>query len=145
MKIVTKETAILAKENGLDIECLYFYINPNTKMYSLDEYNRPFLVKSSNMLYNCNEYRVKNVKAIIPAPYQYQLIDWLREEHKIFVTIFPFRKSSLDVWEGCVWIYPLNENKEIIGSAMHYNFGAGLPYNECLETALQEALKLIVL
>lgn len=143
MKIVSFETAKLAKEKTFNEKCEYHYqYFINDGGYELIHY------EDNGSAHGFQELHMNSIATIrgnleYSAPYQYQLLDWLREEYKIFVTIYPYIKTSLNNWQSCVWVYPLNENKEITGSAMYYNFGTGLGYYECLETALQEALKMI--
>ena len=39
-QIIEFETAKLAKDRGFEIQCLYFYTKPNSKMFGLDEKGR---------------------------------------------------------------------------------------------------------
>ncbi len=85
-KLVTFETAKLAKEKGFNIPSRYYYNQKHNKIdYDLHEAQ---VVDGTyvNSFVNLLDY---------PAPTQSLLQKWLRERHRIDVTIQPFQFSRL--------------------------------------------------
>ncbi len=118
MQIVNIETAKLAKEKGFSIGCDWQY----------DEFGN--IVDG---LYMPHYFK---------APYQYQLMDWLREKRNIYISILqtnlPLTDPQTDEWEWGYYIYEIDDPNNLLKSNWEFE-----TYEECLETALQEALKMI--
>lgn len=102
MKLISFETAKLAKEKGYD----------------------NFFSKTL-----CGE---------LVQAYQYDIVDWLREEHNIDIEIETQHGFVLDQHEG--YNFRVSQNKDNVKWCWDTPFS---DYCDCLETALQEALKLI--
>ena len=120
-KLVSFETAILAKEKGFDEVCL--------NNYALDG----------------NSYDRKPIG--LYAPTQSLLQTWLREIHGIHVVVFPFSFSGLqdeDIsmrWNYRVYKLPIYSGSVTsIVDTCHFT-----TYNEALEAGLFEGLKLIII
>lgn len=143
MKVISFETAKLAKEKGFDKEFSYFYVTKNSKIYGIDEYGGLYNVKNIfKKIYKVGDYYVEKEKNAIPDPYQYQLMDWLREEHNIYISIIPSVTMALKSKVSFTYQISSDSNGEkfnIYSSSMDCYSN----YEECLETALQEALKMI--
>jgi len=134
---VLLETAILAKEKGFNWPTLYYHSTYNDKQ-SEDDSERGYS-GSSIPAHNWNEtprnlkYHIKEVK-LYSAPTQSFLQKWLRKVHKI--DIFPYYKA---VFKGnYLYNYTLVKRVNLCKESLVYN-----SYEEALEIALQEALKLI--
>lgn len=108
MKIVSFETAKLAKEKGFSIGCDWQY----------DEFGN--IVDG---LYMPHYFK---------APCQYQLMDWLREEHGFLINI-RHRKG-----DGFGYSY-----RSLDGTTENLHFDRFSDYYKCLERALQKILNLI--
>jgi hypothetical protein len=136
-QLITFETAKLAKEKGFNnLESItYFYTKPNSKMFGIDEEGRSYPIKNtSKKLYKCGEHLALRIESIFEAPTQSLLQKWLREEHKISVTVF---SSSQESWSVKV------NNPSIEGiEQLPYRGEDFYTYEEALEEGLQEALKL---
>lgn len=100
---VPYEIALKLKELGFNVDCLGYY-NPNGhflyKLYCADEYadlNIDDILKYK-VHYDC-----------VYAPMYQQVIDWLREEHKIDVVILPvFReKTGYDTFKRDGYTYEI--------------------------------------
>jgi hypothetical protein len=112
-ELVTKETALLAKEKGFDCrneDSYWSYLNEN----------------STAMCYH--------EKTCVLHPTQSLLQRWLREVHNIIVFVAPFKDHAADVND------PLEWNYAIYGKSIGRDLKS---YEEALEKGLQEALKLI--
>ena len=129
--LISFETAVLAKEKGLDLITMFFYTKPNSKMFGVDEHDRTYPIKNTpKKVYKCGEHAVLHVKNAYSAPTQGLLQKWLREKLNIDVNVLPYNKDGNKKYEVCV-------NKAIT-TWSGYN-----TYEEALEVGLQEALKLI--
>ena len=112
MELISFETAQLAKEKGFSIGCDWQYDECG---YIGDSLCMPHYFK---------------------APFQYQLLDWLRERHKLHIEI-----GYDDLrWYYIIYKPEVDENYNV---NIFKNFAGINNYNNCLERALQEALKLI--
>lgn len=134
-ELISFETAKLSKEKGFDLRQDTFYLNGN--------------------LWNDHIGRTCSGE-IIEAPTQSLLQRWLREQHMIYISVNPEIIGS-DEWE---WSYEIQhlpkehwEAKRRCGHFVYKSsfnespggtyWGAWRTYEEALEKALQEALKLI--
>ena len=118
MKIVDFETAKLAKEKGFSIGCDWQY----------DEFGN--IVDG---LYMPHYFK---------APYQYQLMDWLRGKRNICISIIPLVTMALK--SKVFFTYQISSDSD--GEKFN-TFSSSMDsystHEKCLETALKEALKLI--
>lgn len=114
-------TAKLAKEKGFDI--------PVWSFYGYDKKLRRF-----NQICNFNGFKHGVNKASISSPTQSELQKWLREVHNLFVIIDYNGK-----FEYTKWFYTIKSdtNQKV------FDGGYWDTYEECLEVALLESLKLI--
>jgi len=122
-------TAKLAKEKGFDWQTLSFYDLEdkrliNDRIGSLGGHD----CCSTNPLYH---YEIEDILA---APTQSELQKWLREIHNLFVIIDYNGK-----FEYTKWFYTIKSdtNQKV------FDGGYWDTYEECLEVALLESLKLI--
>jgi hypothetical protein len=124
-EIITKETAILAKEKGFDIDCTYLWgvVGGYEGLHKWDNINRL-----------CNEKQFS-------APSQTELQKWLREVHQIeaFVKVIYApqlnREGSFMYWGMCL-------TKNCIGDCDKATERKD-KYEDALEGALVLALNLI--
>ncbi len=132
--IVSFQVAKLAKEKGFEIETLYFYTKPNSKMFGLDEQGRSYSIKNiSKKLYKCGEDAALSIKNVYLAPTQALLQKWLREVHNIHIDI-PYMDEVLKYGYKITTILNNTESEEV------FKFNT---YEEALEIGLFEALNLI--
>lgn len=158
--LIKFETAVLAKEVGFDVkcfsgECLYFYTNPKSKMFGIDEEGRYYDIKNiSKKLYERGEEATLNDENVYLALTQSLLQKWLREVHNVEISVLRYTYSG-GVYQGRKYMYGIDQydpeyNFEIEENSNHwilnerksvgYKFNT---YEEALEEALKESLKLI--
>jgi hypothetical protein len=118
--LISLETAKLAKEKGFDISCIYFYHNKSDNAVIEKGGGKIKIFKDWNS--NDNGMYV----TCWSAPTQSLLQKWLRKEHEI---------HSWVEHKGTYYFPRVNK----------FNKGnnVGKPYEEALEEALYEGLKLI--
>lgn len=119
MRIIQFETAKLAKEKWFDNPCRTHYSTDGL----LHKATQPITHKS-----------LRSGGCL--ASYQYELMDWLRVKHNIHIEI-----SIENFTDGYIWQYQIltiGEDHSILKFDGEFK-----GYNDCLEFALQEALKLI--
>lgn len=80
---ISFEQAKLLKEKGFDKECKQRYFIAT----NIDEESFPFLQEDC-ALHNWNDYDDSST-VYYSAPEQYQLIEWLKVNHGIWVTVIP--------------------------------------------------------
>jgi hypothetical protein len=136
--LITLKTAKLAKKKGFDLESLYFYTKPNSKMFGIDEHNRPYSIKNtSKKLYKCGNHAALNIDNVFSAPTQALLQRWLREEHNIHISI------GLNLNGDRPKVYWISFEHTLEGSIIDTFQTEYKTYEEALEVGLYEALKLI--
>lgn len=126
---VSYEIAKELKEKGFDEECLYYYYGGN-ELFSFIENDKPLWMNHNNSTFN----------TCCSAPLYQQVIDWLREKHNM----------NVYVDYGCAefkedWGFGIKETKPTKTGFTHLiKFSTGhKTYNEALEAAIKESLKLI--
>jgi hypothetical protein len=105
--------------------------------FTADDFNENWNIegwvisKDGGMCFGC---KLDNVKYFIPysAPQQYQVVDWLREKHKLLINILPttFGKYCIVIYR-----YPNNE--------VYQSIEVFETYYEALNNAIKQALDLI--
>jgi hypothetical protein len=94
---VSFEQAKALKEKGFDVQCNCFYTKPNSKMFGVDEHGRIYPIKNTpKKLYRIGEYATLNTSSVISAPEQWQLVEWLRINHNIWVWVKPYKDHAAD-------------------------------------------------
>lgn len=130
--LVSFEVAKLAEEVGFDIECLSFYVKPNSKMFGIDEKGRYYPIKSiSKKLYKIGQHATLNIENVSYAPTQSLLQKWLREVHNITYSVYPNQDK--------MWTCNITTIKKYKLIGTEY----GKTYEEALEKGLLEGLKLL--
>lgn len=152
-ELITFETAKLAKEKGFDITLYTSYINgvfheneaePNGydgwDIPHKENWNKKgwIFTKEESSCFNCKLDNIKYFEAC-SAPTQSLLQKWLREKHKISVTIFSSSQESWSVKVNTPSLTGLHGNIE----QFHYKGVDFYTYEEALEEGLYQALKLI--
>jgi hypothetical protein len=100
---VTFEQAKLLNEKGFNEECVRFYVKSNSKIFGIDEHGRYYPIKNKpKKLWVVGNVAVQNVKNIILAPEQWQVVEWLRVNHGIWVYV---------VGGGNHQFYPIYQDK----------------------------------
>ena len=134
-KLISFETAILAKEKGFKNACDRFVNKDNEYIFM------PDLLYPNNSEFSHNSEEDPEVvewkelmKTLVLAPTQSLLQKWLREVHKISIKIDDYYTNSRVRFD-----YNVCE----LGSQEDNPVGIFETYEEALETGLQEALKLI--
>jgi len=97
---VTFEQAKLLNEKGFNEECVRFYVKSNSKIFGIDEHGRYYPIKNKpKELWVVGNVAVQNVKNIILAPEQWQVVEWLRVNHNLFITTdVQFKKDVVSYW-----------------------------------------------
>ena len=152
-KLISFETAILAKEKGFKNACDGFVNKDNEYIFM------PDLLYPNNSEFSHNSEEDPEVvewkelmKTLVLAPTQSLLQKWLREVHNCFIDILPHRdgdsknkqwKSKKDVfWTVEVDYYGKNFEIELTDDSdftQHFNNS----YEEALEIGLYQALLLL--
>ena len=134
-KLISFETAILAKEKGFKNACDGFVNKDNEYIFM------PDLLYPNNSEFSHNSEEDPEVvewkelmKTLVLAPTQSLLQKWLREVHKISIKIDDYYTNSRVRFD-----YNVCE----LGSQEDNPVGIFETYEEALEIGLQEALKLI--
>ena len=134
-KLISFETAILAKEKGFKNTCDWFvnkdneyifmpdFLYPNNSEFSHNSEEDPEVVEWEELM---------NTLAL--APTQSLLQKWFREVHEISIKIDDYYTNSRVKFDYNVCELGSQENNPV---------GIFETYEEALETGLQEALKLI--
>lgn len=82
------EQAKLLKEKGFDIESNCFYTKSNSKMFGIDDHGEVYPIKNTpKKLYIIGSYASLNEKNVFIAPEQWQVIEWLRIVHSIWIGV----------------------------------------------------------
>ena len=133
-QIISKQTAILAKELGFREKCIYCYCNNGE--YSVNEYSdgSGYGVEIDDLVFDYNGMYTDRFS----APSQSSLQKWLREKHNIHVMI---GVDDLDWW----WqLYDCSAN----GRLKEYNYitesyAGNKSYEIVLEKALMKSCEII--
>ena len=149
-QLISFETAKLTKEKQFQEYTSYFYTE-ETGLCSIDGdgdilniYNNDLTLK--DIIWDCNgdfwyneiedeeDVYAQTYEPIkYPAPTQSLLQKWLREKHKIHITIFSSSQES--------WMFRITKPNQMLTEGIYgEDF---ITYEEALEVGLQEALKLI--
>lgn len=127
---VPYEIAKKLKEKGFDENCLGYYRNDSkTIFFSEFEINNDFILK--------NNYR-------FIAPLYQQVVDWLRDKHKLYITIYRVRSYINE--SHCWCLDYINNEAKITKSYPIDKSMVGVKekdYYTALTKAIEEALKLI--
>lgn len=129
MKRISYKTAKLAAKAG--------YNEPNEVYYCLDQNNNP---KIECIIPDEPGIQNSDFEDLYTVPYTYELIDWLRNTHKIYISIFPVTWFQLSVN-----IYKIEENqvKEIFAQFC-VTVNSDTDYNRFIDTILQHILTNII-
>lgn len=85
---ISFEVAKLLKEKGYKDYCVNFYTKPNSKMFGVDERDRPYPIKNTpKKLYRAGEHLVLHRKNIIAAPTISEVVMWLYKRHEIWISV----------------------------------------------------------
>jgi hypothetical protein len=96
---VTYEQAKLLKEKGFNEECIMFYTQPNSKMFGIDEHGRYYSIKNKpKTLWIVGNVATLNIKNVLLAPEQHQVVEWLRVNHGIWVYPLPI-DDDMKLWQ----------------------------------------------
>lgn len=95
MKLITLETARLCKEVGFNDVCFhYYFLNSGYLTYKEEESNgeSEYFFEFDDFQENWNQKnlsvlhpKTKKYELVCSAPYQQQVVDWLREEHNCYI------------------------------------------------------------
>jgi hypothetical protein len=132
-QLISFETAKLAKEKEFDLKVIFYYDSKGLCKDNVEtDYGSDFIYQFQNI----NGWAIDE-QELYSAPTQSLLQKWLREKHKIIVSINIM--SDLSYYSLSV---DINENKlNLRNQSKNRGFDT---YELALEDGLQEALKLIV-
>jgi hypothetical protein len=151
-ELISYETAKLAKEKGFDEECKYYYDTEK----ELDDFSY-YAGNGTGFDQNstCKENDYYNHKIDFVVPTQSLLQRWLREKHKLHLSVsysVDHNKYSVNGYDEYHWNelkkrnprsegrFPYPYRSNFIENKWIYN-----TYEEALEVGLQEGLKLITI
>lgn len=91
--------AVKLKEKGFDEECLAYYTSEytlytNKVVLCDDKYLEVAEIDYEECLRSYNTQKDRLLRTIVDAPTISQVLKWLREERKIYVSILPFATHS---------------------------------------------------
>jgi len=140
-QVISKETAILAKEKGFDYLTIYAYLA--TPKHLISQYGSTYLRTNGNPFgdffkgKNWNKkYESNKNKIVCSAPTQSLLAKWLREVHNIHVTVEYIYTSKTYI--VLIRSYDPTYKANSIGFGKNYN------YEQALEEGLKHALKYLI-
>ena len=159
-QLISYETAKLAKEKGFNVETLHFYCKNRTCDYIKTPYKYSFEVNANQETLINGEIDNFGYGITWSAPTQSLLQKWLREKHQIIVDVSldffnSYTKESIKYSptfytysnnKKRFWIYTDYINSDECTKKMQEEmpiFQNYSTYEEALEIALFEALKLI--
>jgi len=124
-ELIKFETAVLAKEKG--------FVNRSTEKWCDNvEGQEPVLTTGTSSLYHPLFTNNQDIYHEFEAPTQSLLQRWLREVHKIHITITSISQES--------WQYHITKVGDSLGKLYNEDYD---DYEEALEDALVHALNLI--
>lgn len=131
LPLVSKETAILAKEKGFNWMCWYSYLDDEqTYLHCSPKCNERIIYdfKNKHVFDGCK-------KCPVSAPTLNFMNIWLREKHKINIVIFPSYKLGT---KTLVYSWIIFDHPELDGISMEFD-----SYDETMEDGIKNALNLI--
>jgi len=143
--LITFETAKLAKEKGFKEYCFSYYDLKGTKKDNYLENGSStdveFRVDLEDLLDNWN----KGIQNTYSAPTQSLLAKWLREVHKIHITVDPiYNKEGTEVEHYEFMVFTNNKSKtNALLDRLNGSYDKYKTYEQALEEGLQTALNLI--
>ena len=165
---ISLKLALLAKAKGFNEDCFAYY-ETNPVLLVINYNNLPLTEEQSQrpLMYQINNKNSKLPQWAVSAPVYCQIIDWFREKHNIDITIMPvFRdKCGYDSFKRDGYTFNImrinpcqyltwvdfnqcaedrdEENKEYPDKSDRCLTPSFENYNECLNKAIESALKLI--
>jgi hypothetical protein len=94
---VTFEQAKWLKEIGFDVPCERFYVKPNSKIFGIDEHGKYYPIKNiPKKAYKAGNVAALNISNVVYAPEHWQVVEFLRINHGIWILVLPQDKSAID-------------------------------------------------
>lgn len=135
-QLISFETAKLAKEKEFDLPCLYFYPEWESDVLSVYDMGEGLFTNDMKQT-DYDGDRSHGFGDITLVPTQSLLQKWLRDKHDIFVELEGLISDREIVYAIDIWY--IKENHYYVKPfKTRYD-----SYESALESALQEALKLI--
>lgn len=131
-KVISFETAKLAKEKGFDVEIKYYYDFKKFGEKSVEFFGK----LNANRLTKWDEELRENIHAeYISAPTQSLLQKWLREVHKLHIN--PAYDHIRNNGTYLLWFFDENKKYSDVWDNQYQT------YEKALEIGLQEGLRLV--
>jgi hypothetical protein len=112
-------TAKLLKEKEFKENCNRFYTKSNSKMFGIDEHGRYYPIKNTpKKLYTIGEHVALSVKNVYSAPEQWQVVEWLLQNHRLDI-IIKYPESKTNKVEGINSVYYDLEIYKLQGGDAH--------------------------
>lgn len=90
MKFISKELSIKLKEKGFNKPCFGYYENDRIILYRAS-IHIPFGGNVHDTMYSSNHLCEND---IADAPTTYQVLEWLRDEKNVYISILPYLPMS---------------------------------------------------
>lgn len=135
------ELAIIAKEKGFNEPCLAMYSQPewSKEVILTWQLEGSILGPDDGPFYNAEGVPLKQNK-YVAAPLYQQIVDWLREEHKIHICNNPHFTTSGGV---AGYLFDVYSFSSILGYQENSKTIAGTTHYETLDKAITWAFNLI--
>ena len=149
-KLIDYNTAVLARNKGLEVSSEYFYVNTQLHSLSSDGECLDYLDKDYNYiysLYDCDGHFWFDNEDNDYTPIKYYVLSqsllqkWLREKHSIHIEIIGF--VSGDEESNCYYYHLRDMTKYDSLLVIPDNDDIYDTYEKALESGLYESLKLI--
>jgi len=133
---VTFEQAKLLKGKGFDEECVRFYVKSNSKIFGIDEHGRYYPIKNKpKKLWVVGNVAVQNVKNIILAPEQWQVVEWLDKIHNTYIHVQKHTRNGLRCYS------PFIDNEPVKKDAFFNDFDSPQEaYSAAIDYILKELI-----
>lgn len=137
MNIIGFKTAKLAKEKGYREKSFYYYDDQGKSGLNFEISS--FVSSTALFTYLNFKEDFNKSKGRYSAPYMYELLDWLRIKHKLYINIIAEANITADNY--VYNIYFDSDGSKFTKTIQSLNKYSN--YDECLEVALEQSLKLI--
>ena len=139
-QFTTYKIALELKKLGFDEKCPYWYVHSSFHKEGEGDLGDSFRwVRNSDHIENDGDERIW-----VTAPLWQQAIDWLREKHRLYIGVLPYRDDSTEL----CWYYTLVDDSEPMYNILLNDIDLSCSdnfnlYQNAREKAILKAIELI--